>query len=48
MADVRTAAERCPDLSVDWSVVNAQKERLHISDADYFAFRKERTILLAA
>ena len=41
MADVRTAAERCPDLSVDWSAVNAQKERLHIADADYFAFRKE-------
>ncbi len=41
MADVRTAAERCPELSVDWSAVNAQKERLHIADADYLAFRKK-------
>ena len=41
MADVRTAAERCPELSVDWSAVNAEKERLHVADADYFAFRKK-------
>ena len=43
MADVRTAAERCPDFYVAWTgtAVNAQKERLHISDADYFAFRKK-------
>ena len=41
MADVRTAVERCPDLSVDWSAVNAQKERLHIADVDYFAFRQK-------
>ena len=27
MVDVRTAAERCPDLSVDWTAVTAEKER---------------------
>ena len=41
MADVRTAAERCPDLSIDWTAVNAEKERLRIADVDYFAFRKK-------
>ena len=41
MADVRTAAEVCEDLSPDWTLVNAEKERLHIADVDYFAFRKQ-------
>ena len=41
MADVRTAAEVCQGLSPDWTLVNAQKERLHVADVDYFAFRKQ-------
>ena len=41
MADIRTAAERCTGLSPDWTIVNAEKERLRIADVDYFAFRKQ-------
>ena len=41
MADVRTEAEGCQGLSPDWTLVNAQKERLHVADVDYFAFRKQ-------
>ena len=39
MADVRTASQRCPDLMVDWAAVAKEKNRLHIEDVDYFAFR---------
>lgn len=41
MADVRTADQQCPDLVVDQQRVVAEKDRLHIADVDYFAFRKK-------
>ena len=48
MADVRTAAEVCKGLSPDWTVVNEAKERLHLADVDYFAFRKQAADLVDA
>ena len=39
MAVTRTAAERCPGVTIDETVIVAAKDRLHIVDADYFAFR---------
>lgn len=39
-ADVRTAAEVCSGLSPDWTVINIEKARLHITDVDYMTFEK--------
>ena len=39
MADVRTATEVCPGASMNEDRLTAAKDRLHIQDIDYFAFR---------
>ena len=39
MATTRTASERCPGVALDEPVILVARERLHVEDADYFAFR---------
>ena len=41
MADARTAAERCSGVTINEERLAAEKQRLHIEEVDYFAFRKE-------